>query len=170
MCTGSAPPFLAAIEDFAGPFRTVNSYGLFRVMTRERTEIIIEGSEDGVSFQPYEFKWKPGDVKRRPEFSTPIMPRLDWAMWFAALDPETYEPPLGGLISGLLRGEQPVVKLLETDPFAGKAPQFIRVTRYDYQFTSSAERRRSGAWWKRTEIPGSSRTFSKADLNVQASQ
>ena len=44
------------------PFRMVNSYGLFAVMTTERREIIVEGSNDGVNWLPYEFKYKPGDV------------------------------------------------------------------------------------------------------------
>ncbi len=50
------------------PFRTVNSYGLFAVMTTERREIIVEGSNDGTNWLAYEFKYKPGDVNRRPGF------------------------------------------------------------------------------------------------------
>jgi len=30
----------------------VNSYGLFRVMTKERAEIIIEGSDDAIEWSP----------------------------------------------------------------------------------------------------------------------
>ena len=48
------------------PFRIVNSYGLFRVMTKERSEIIIEGSDDAIEWKAYEFKWKPGALDRRP--------------------------------------------------------------------------------------------------------
>src|SRR5207302_9867869 len=69
----------------ASPLRTVNSYGLFAVMTMTRPEIIVEGSTDGVTWLPYEFKWKPGDPRRRPAFVAPHQPRLDWQMWFAAL-------------------------------------------------------------------------------------
>ena len=29
-------------------FRIVNGYGLFRVMTKDRSEIVIEGSADGI--------------------------------------------------------------------------------------------------------------------------
>jgi hypothetical protein len=67
------------------PFRLVNSYGLFSVMTLERPEIMVEGSDDANTWQAYEFKWKPGDVKRPPRFVAPHQPRLDWQMWFAAL-------------------------------------------------------------------------------------
>src|ERR1043165_1362206 len=65
----------------------VSPYGLFAVMTTKRPEIIVEGSDDGMTWIPYAFRWKPGDVRRRPEFTGPHMPRLDWQMWFAALDP-----------------------------------------------------------------------------------
>jgi hypothetical protein len=67
------------------PFRLVNHYGLFAVMTTERPEIILEGSDDGRSWKPYEFRYKPGDPSRRPRFVAPLEPRLDWQMWFAAL-------------------------------------------------------------------------------------
>src|SRR5207247_1182218 len=70
------------------PLRSINGYGLFRVMTTERPEIVIEGSRDGVSWKEYEFRWKPGALTRRPRFSQPHMPRLDWQMWFAALNPQ----------------------------------------------------------------------------------
>ena len=58
------------------PFRTVSGYGLFAVMTTERREIIVEGSDDGVSWLPYELKDKPGDIQRRPGLNRCHLP--DW--------------------------------------------------------------------------------------------
>lgn len=37
---------------FLRPFRSLNDYGLFAVMTTERPEIEIEGSTDGVHWTP----------------------------------------------------------------------------------------------------------------------
>src|SRR5262245_9679760 len=68
------------------PFRLVNGYGLFSVITTERPEIVVEASNDGVQWLAYEFKWKPGELNRRPRFVAPHQPRLDWQMWFAALN------------------------------------------------------------------------------------
>src|SRR6266581_163435 len=79
------PRPLVAIYGRLQSFRIVNGYGLFRVMTKDRDEIVIEGSADGIDWLPYEFKWKPGDVKRAPGWCAPHQPRLDWQMWFAAL-------------------------------------------------------------------------------------
>ena len=62
------PDTVLKVSAWAQPFRTVNSYGLFRVMTTERPEIIVEGSRDGVKWKTYEFKYKPGNVGRRPEY------------------------------------------------------------------------------------------------------
>ena len=42
-------------------WQLANAYGAFGSITRERYEIIVEGSADGVSWQEYEFKGKPGD-------------------------------------------------------------------------------------------------------------
>ena len=67
------------------PMRSINNYGLFAVMTTERNEIILEGSNDGEHWLPYEFRYKPGDVNQAPRWAMPYQPRLDWQMWFAAL-------------------------------------------------------------------------------------
>ncbi len=69
------------------PFHIADSYGLFAVMTTHRPEIVFEGSSDGTTWLPYEFKIKPGDdLKRPPPWVAPHMPRLDWRLWFAAMD------------------------------------------------------------------------------------
>src|SRR6266567_5010229 len=75
------PHALATVYEQLEALRIVNGYGLFRVMTKDRCEIVLEGSTDGVEWLPYEFKWKPGDVKRAPGWCAPHQPRLDWQMW-----------------------------------------------------------------------------------------
>ena len=72
------------------PTRAFNSYGLFRVMSTTRPEIIIEGSLDGKNWRPYEFRWKPTDPNQSPRFAGPHMPRIDWQMWFEGLNYERY--------------------------------------------------------------------------------
>jgi hypothetical protein len=72
------------------PTRAFNSYGLFRVMTTTRPEIIIEGSLDGKNWRPYAFKYKPTDPKQTPAFAGFHMPRIDWQMWFEGLNYERY--------------------------------------------------------------------------------
>ena len=139
-------------EDVLGafaPFRAVNGYGLFRVMTTERPEIVVEGSRDGVEWKAYEFRWKPGDPARRPGFVEPFHPRLDWQMWFAALDPQGYRPLLESLIEHLLEGTPEVLGLLEGNPFPDAPPKYIRLKYFRYFFSSPEERASSGAWWVR---------------------
>ena len=133
----------------SAPFRTVNSYGLFAVMTTERPEIVIEGSADGVTWLPYAFRWKVGDPQRRPPFVVGHMPRLDWQMWFAALVPERVEPWFLSFSRRLLEGSEPVRRLLDADPFPGTPPRFLRATVYRYRFADPATRRSTGAWWTR---------------------
>src|SRR6266536_900863 len=50
------PRWLERLTEWLEPFRLVNSYGLFSVMTVERPEIILEGSDDGITWRAYEFK------------------------------------------------------------------------------------------------------------------
>jgi len=130
------------------PMNSINGYGLFRVMTTQRPEIIVEVSADGTLWKEQEFKWKPGDGARRPRFVEPHMPRLDWQMWFAALDPFSAQEWLVRLAEELLAGEPAVTELLGPNPLNGR-PRYVRFAYYQYHFTSSSERARTGSWWKR---------------------
>jgi hypothetical protein len=134
------------------PLRSVNRYGLFAVMTTRRPEIVVEGSDDGQTWRPYEFRWKPGDVHRRPEFVAPHQPRLDWQMWFAALDSCEENPWVVSFLARLLQGEPSVLRLLRNNPFPAGPPRFVRAMLYDYHFTDRATRRVTGAWWRREAL------------------
>src|SRR5881398_3004648 len=136
-----------------------------RVMATERPEIVIEGSVDSVHWREYEFRWKPGGVTRRPGFVAPHQPRLDWQMWFAALDPEGGGPWLAGLVRGLLEGRPAVLSLLGANPFHDGAPRYVRLAYYRYRFTTRAERSRTGAWWSRELTGYLTRPVSFADLS-----
>ena len=150
---GARPPnALASAYEQLEAFRIVNGYGLFRVMTKNRGEIVLEGSVDGVDWLPYEFKWKPGDVKRAPGWCAPHQPRLDWQMWFAALETPQQNSWLLGLVFKLLQGSHDTSRLLAHNPFPDKAPRYIRATFYRYRFTTGSELRQTGAWWKRQEL------------------
>jgi hypothetical protein len=146
------PRPLAFLYAHLEPFRIVNGYGLFRVMTKDRGEIIIEGSADGIEWLAYEFKWKPGNVMRAPGWCAPHQPRLDWQMWFAALGTARQNPWFGGLIVRLLQGSPDVTRLLAHNPFPDQPPRYLRASFYRYRFTTVKEHRQSGAWWKRQEL------------------
>jgi hypothetical protein len=133
------------------PLRTFNSYGLFAVMTKERPEILLEGSADGATWRPYEFRWKPGALDRRPRFTTPHLPRLDWQMWFAALGNCSNEFWLHAFFRRLLEGDPVVSELLAANPFPDAPPRYLRSTVWEYRFAPPAERHR-GVWWTRESV------------------
>src|SRR6059058_2641284 len=141
-------PLLRAVA----PLRSVNGYGLFRVMTTERREIVIEGGADSVHWREYRFRWKPGDPTRRPAFVAPHMPRLDWQMWFAALNPEGAREWLVPLLRHLLVGTPEVLALLGENPFPGAPPRYVRLVYYRYRFSTPTERATRGAWWQRERV------------------
>ena len=124
---GGSPPAVAGqIDQLIEPLRMVSSYGLFAVMTTQRQEIVIEGSSDGVEWREYAFRYKPGDVARRPPWNIPHQPRLDWQMWFAALDDPRRLGWFSRFLEKLLKNEPAVTALLEKNPFAQAPPQYIR--------------------------------------------
>jgi predicted DCC family thiol-disulfide oxidoreductase YuxK len=143
----SAP--FSPVMNLLGPFQIVNSYGLFAIMTTARPEIIFEGSNDGATWKEYSFPYKPGEVRRALPIVAPFQPRLDWQLWFAALDANYQEDRWTvTLAARLLEGEPTVIGLLDKPPFAAP-PKYIRAQLYDYWFTSPAERKRTGAIWNR---------------------
>ena len=148
------PPVAQDILRVSIRFGSINSYGLFRRMTTTRPEIIVEGSRDKKTWLAYEFKWKPGDLKRRPAFVAPHQPRLDWQMWFAALG--DYRQPRNqwfiSFLKRLLEGSPEVLELLQDNPFPEKPPQFVRAVLFDYRFTDSATRQEKGTWWTRRRL------------------
>jgi Lipase maturation factor len=135
-------------------FHFVNAYGAFGAITRQRHEIVLEGTDDAeitpsTRWREYEFKAKPGDPRRRPPQVAPYHLRLDWLLWFAALGAPTRQPWMVTLVRRLLEGDIPTLKLLRSNPFPTGPPRFVRARLYRYRFTTAAERRATGAWWRR---------------------
>ena len=144
-----AQPYVLAKLD---PFRTISGYGLFRVMTTERPEIVVEGSRNGLEWLPYGFRWKPSDLKRPPGFVAPHQPRLDWQMWFAALNPRGQRYWLQRFMQRLLEGSPHVLDLLQANPFPDQPPRYVRLVYYRYRFTDRKTREQTGAWWRRVRL------------------
>lgn len=141
-------PALAALRA-ARPFHVVSPYGLFAHMTTDRPEIVIEGSDDGVTWLEYELRYKAGDPTTRPPFVGLHMPRIDWRLWFAALGQEAW---VRRLLEEMLYGSPAVMEQIAHDPFGGRSPTFIRATLFDYRFTDAATRDATGAWYRRAAV------------------
>ncbi len=145
------PLWTGHVLAFFAPFHLVGNYGLFSVMTKTRREILIEGSMDGQAWLPYEFKYKPGDPRRRPGFVAPHQPRLDWQMWFTALGSFRRQYWFHGFLFRLFENSPAVVDLLKHAPFPN-GPKFLRARISDYSFTNFEQLRQSGDWWQLGEI------------------
>ena len=145
-------PIVNPVMDTVASFRSVNAYGLFAVMTTTRPEIVVEGSNDGSAWVEYEFKYKAGDLHRRPRWVAPHQPRVDWQMWFAALGRFDEERWLQNFCLRLLDNDRAVVNLLERDPFQGRAPTYLRLVLYRYRFSDADTRARDGVWWTRERV------------------
>jgi len=146
------PEALQRWQDEVYPFRVVAGYGLFSRMTTTRREIVVEGSMDGQTWLPYEFKWKPGDPTRPPAFVEPHQPRLDWQMWFAALGSMDSSPWFKSFLVRLFQGSPDVLALLARNPFPDAPPRYLRAELYQYHFTTPEEKARTGAWWTREPL------------------
>ncbi len=146
--TGWAGLPIVALE----PLRIANRYGLFATMTPHRYEIEFQGSNDGVTWTPYLFRFKPQAVGERPGIYAPYQPRFDWNLWFASLSTWRQQPIVPLTEERLLEGDREVLGLFRGDPFGGKPPRYVRAVVWQYWFTTADEKRRTGAWWRRTEL------------------
>lgn len=137
------------------PFHLINTYGAFGSIGRVRREVVIEGTDEPTIteqtvWREYEFKGKPGSVRRLPRQWAPYHLRLDWLMWFAAISPHYAYPWLRGFLVRLLQNDPPTLRLLRRNPFPDSPPKFVRAQLYRYRFTTARELVRERAWWHRT--------------------
>jgi hypothetical protein len=145
----------------------VNTYGAFGSVGKTRPELIIEGSNDGEHWEAYEFPCKPGAVDRRPCWLTPYHYRLDWLLWFAALEAERTarlqrEAWVLRLLLKLLEADPQILTLVAHDPFGGEPPTYVRIRLFEYRFGEHT-------WWDREEVGTLIRpvTLDDADLLQQ---
>ena len=139
------------------PFHFVNTYGAFGGITRKRFEIVLEGTDDerpgpASIWKEYEFKCKPGDVTRAPCVVSPYHYKIDWQMWFAAMNDFCYHPWILNLVAKMLAGDRQTLGLFARNPFPEQPPKFIRAVHYLYRFTTWEERSKTGAWWIRVRM------------------
>jgi hypothetical protein len=132
----------------------VNSYGAFGSITRERYEIVLEGTGDAVvtpatTWKEYQFKGKPGNPRSLAPQVAPYHLRLDWLMWFAAMPSPYFDPWFIRLVERLLQADPATLSLLRDNPFPDGPPLQIRALHYLYRFSTPEERSRSGHWWQR---------------------
>lgn len=139
------------------PLHLVNTYGAFGSVTKERDEIILEGTDEATvgsatRWKEYEFKAKPGDTTRMPRVVSPYQMRLDWLMWFAAMGSWRQYPWVLGLTGRLLQNDPEALKHMAGNPFPDSPPRYIRATLYRYRFTTAEEKKQSSEWWVREPV------------------
>ncbi len=144
--------------------RSFNGYGLFAVMTKDRREISIELSADGVAWERVEFHYKPNAHDDRPVFAGLHMPRLDWQMWFAGLGSCDRNSWLIFTAREIIEQNPDVIALVESAPTAENL-RYMRFPSAQYRFGEDD-------WWTSTDAGAYCPTlvyvdggFRPADLN-----
>lgn len=154
-----AIPIIRAIYNY----RFNSSYGLFAVMTKDRPELVLQGSHDHENWVDYEFKYKPSSLKKMPPIVAPYHPRLDWQMWFAALGTFNQNLWLQNLMARIFMNSEDVLGLLKTNPFP-EVPSYLRIVKYRYRFSDMKDLLEKGQWWEREYIGLYSPVFEKTDF------
>jgi lipase maturation factor 1 len=145
--------FLAALEPVRErylPFRIINTYHLFGHITRKRIEPEFQ-ILDGTTWAAHPLRWKAGDPQRRPRFVAPHQPRLDFQLWFYGLDYERATPAYVVNLLERLCKEPDAVQGFFLGPLP-KQPEAVRLVFWEYHLTTWAEKRATGAWWRRDQL------------------
>ena len=136
------------------PFDLVNTYGAFGTVGTERLNVVFEGtmsedSTDNANWKQYIYKGLPVLTDKKPPQIAPYQLRLDWQMWFAAMESPDDYPWTLNLVWKLLHNDRAAVSLFASNPFPGKPPRYIRAILYRYKFSpANAE----GIWWVRDRV------------------
>jgi hypothetical protein len=142
---------LAMVLEYLDSYRVANMYHVFPTMTTERIELEVTGSDDGIEWKKYRFKYKPDDLDQQPGLVMPHQPRLDWQIWFVPLHSK-HLPWFEQFVYALLEGAEDVDDLLEHNPFPDKPPRYINVDAYKYTFTAPGQKQQTGRWWNREAL------------------
>jgi hypothetical protein len=141
-------------------FHLANTYHLFASITRERIEPEFQTLADGPveeretdddAWTAQHFRHKPGNVTRAPDFVAPHQPRVDFRLWFYGLDFQRRVPTYVSTLLERLCEDPGAVQPLFRTPLPPQ-PAAVRLVFWQYQFTSPAEKRATGAWWRRTRL------------------
>jgi lipase maturation factor 1 len=125
----------------------VNTYHLFASITRERVEPQVEALVDG-RWMPQHLAHKPGDPGRAPDFVAPHQPRVDFQLWFHAFSWQRGRPEYLQNLLQLMCYAPETVQPLFPAPLP-REPAAVRLSYLRYHFTTRAERRSTGAYWRR---------------------
>jgi len=142
------------------PLNLVNTYGAFGSITRNRYEVVVQGTHDetvtdDTEWETYTFPGKPTDPERLPRQWAPYHLRLDWQLWFAAMASSPRRSPwFVHLLAKLLAGDEATHSLLRENPFPDPddPPTHVRALRYRYEFTDLETLRETGRWWDRERV------------------
>ncbi len=135
--TALLPRPVVELGRFAAAHRLVSSYGLFASLTTERDEILLEGTSDGATWFDIKLPFKPSGP-HDAKFVLPFHPRLDWQMWFAALQGPRWSPFVLRLAQRLLdsRTFHSVATLLDESVDRLPVPHRVRITTRRFQLTT----------------------------------
>ncbi len=131
------------------PFRIADQYGLFGRMTWRRYEIEFQGSDDGVHWTDYPFRYKPQNPAVAPGIYAPYQPRFEWNLWFASLGGWRENTWVLRAEQLLLSNDRDVLSLFASNPFPNHPPKQVRAVLWQYWFTDIATKRATGMWWRR---------------------
>jgi hypothetical protein len=87
-------------------------------------------------------------VQRAPDFVAPHQPRVDFQLWFYGLRFRRREPAYVSTLVERMCEDAAAVQSLFRDPLPPHPPA-VRLAYWQYHFTTRAERRATGAWWRR---------------------
>lgn len=141
------PPPVTALYGWAQHLRIVNGYGWLPPVAPQRMVVILEGSQDGISWSELTTRWLPQHLDEAPRIAGFYQPRIDWQLNTLPLVQPHSQPWFTQLVGGLLANAGAAAVFTNFEP--SHAPRQVRALIYRYEFLQRADRKISKRWWKR---------------------
>ncbi len=150
---------LMSVRAVYAPFRSINVYHLFPGVVRERFVAEIEGTSDGVRWEPYHLRYAPGDPRDAPPMTYLHNPRLPFHYSFWTLGRgRRDEEYINNLVRRLCCDPDAVAHFFKDDPFPAAGPRALRVVYYRYRFGRRADLT-LGNYWLREQVGPPTRPY-----------
>jgi hypothetical protein len=147
--------------------RLVNGYGVFppHAMPPLRLVPVFEGSDDGVTWKPYRYRFMPTTAHSRPPIIAPYHARFDQFVYYVGMGIDTgslfgslypiahpyatytHSSPFDQLVQRLLEHDPRAGRLFGHNPFQDRPPKLVRVSILGMTPTRVRELRATGRWW-----------------------
>ena len=149
---GRLDPRTHPLQFLLRDFRVANSYSLYITTPPVRHAVEFIGSDDdGKTWRPYPFRYRPQFEDRMPPFLGPHFSRFETTLKLQ-FDYVPQARIIPDVARHLVQGNPDVVGLFASNPFPDAPPKVVRMAVFRYTFNDLQTLRKTGRYWTKVYV------------------